>query len=141
MKSRTLLWCSLFVVAMSVLWSACSYQPFRQGEILYGNFCATCHGEKGEGFRDLYPPVANSDYFQQNQLEAACIIYYGMDKEIEVNGKPYQQAMLAISQLNAVEICNIINFLSYNWNPGMEPLTIDQVKAQIESCSDWERLK
>lgn len=128
------------MVALGVLWSACSYQPFRQGEILYANFCATCHGENGEGFRDLYPPLANSDYFRENQLETACIIHYGMDKEIVVNGKTYQQAMLAVTQLNDVEICNVINFLSYSWHSGMKTVTIDEVRAQLESCSDWELL-
>lgn len=118
------------------LYSACSYNPFTQGEILYGNFCASCHGEQGEGFRDLYPPVANSDYFQQHQLETACIIRYGMEKEIVVNGKTFEQPMSALTQLNPVEICNIINFISHNWNPDLEPVTIDQVKEQLDQCKE-----
>lgn len=113
---------------------ACNYHPFRQGEILYGNFCASCHGEQGEGFRDLYPPLAGADYFQQNQLEAACIIRHGMEKPIVVNNKEYEQPMSAVIQLNAIEICNIINFLSHQWNPGMKTVTIDQVKEQLEKC-------
>ena len=119
--------CLLFILA-------CNHNPFRQGEILYGNFCASCHGEVGEGFRDLYPPVANSDYFANNQLETACLIRHGMETEIVVNGKSYDQPMSALTQLNAVEISNIINFLSHQWNPGMKTVTIDQVKAQLKKC-------
>ena len=128
-----------FLFVLATLW-ACNHNPYRQGEILYGNFCASCHGEMGEGFRDLYPPVANSDYFAQNQLATACIIRHGMEKEIVVNGKAFQQPMSALTQLNAVEICNIINFLSHQWNPGTSTVTIDQVKEQLQQCSTAETI-
>lgn len=117
-----------------ILGMACNHNPFRQGEILYGNFCASCHGEQGEGFRDLYPPLANADYFAQHQLETACIVRHGMEKSIVVNGKTYEQPMPEVPQLNAIEICNIINFLSHQWNPNLSTVTIDQVKAQLEQC-------
>ncbi len=126
---------ALILFAATLFWT-CNHNPFRQGEILYQNFCASCHGENGEGFRDLYPPLQNSDYFFQNQLETACMVRNGMEQKITVNGKYYEQPMSAIPQLNAIEICNIINFLSHQWNPGMQTVTIDQVKEQLETCRD-----
>ncbi len=124
----------LLLIGIASWIASCDYQPFRQGEILYGNFCAGCHGDNGEGFRDLYPPVANSDYFREHQLAVACMVQQGMDKAIVVNGKTYEQPMAPIPQLNAVEICNIINFLSYNWNTGMKTLKIEEVKEQLKNC-------
>lgn len=120
----------------------CNYNPYPQGKILYDRFCSGCHGLEGEGFRNLYPPLAQSDYFQKDPYLTACLIAHGIEDSIIVNGKYYQQPMMAVENLNAVEICNIINYISFSWNPAIvTPLHQDSVKARLENCKDWPTLR
>ena len=41
-------------------------QYFVQGEKLYLQHCSNCHQKGGEGLGLLYPPVAASDYMENN---------------------------------------------------------------------------
>ena len=96
--------------------------------------CATCHGEKGEGLRSLYPPIANADYLKLHRSELSCIIKKGMTKPIVVNGKNFHMPMPAAEKLNAVEIHNILNFICNSWGNELGYFTPKEVEAQLEKC-------
>lgn len=108
--------------------------PNKQGENLYMQNCATCHGEKGEGLRSLYPPIANADYLKLHRSELSCIIKKGMTKPIVVNGKNFHMPMPAAEKLNAVEIHNILNFICNSWGNELGYFTPKEVEAQLEKC-------
>ena len=108
--------------------------PNKQGEDLYLKNCATCHGDKGEGLRSLYPPLAKADWLALNRSELSCLIKNGMKKPIVVNGKPFHMPMPANPQLNAVEIHNILNFICNSWGNELEYFTPNEVEAQLENC-------
>ena len=38
-----------------------------RGKTIYNTQCVTCHREKGEGIKDVYPPLAKSDYLMAEQ--------------------------------------------------------------------------
>ena len=67
----------------------------KQGENLYKHNCSTCHGDNGEGLRNLYPPIANADYLQLHRTELSCIIKNGITHPIIVNGKNFHMPMPA----------------------------------------------
>lgn len=128
---------TLFLGLLTVVLS-CAYNPYPHGKRLYELYCAGCHGQQGEGFRDLYPPLADADFFQNDPYLSACMIVHGYDGSIQVNGKLYEQPMLAIKDLNAVEITNILNYIAHSWNPSVPtPLHQDSVKSRLEACQDW----
>lgn len=108
--------------------------PNKQGENLYNQNCATCHGDEGEGLRNLYPPIANADYLQLHREELSCIIKNGMKHPIVVNGKDYHMPMPAATNLNAVEIHNILNFICNSWGNNLGYFTPKEVEAQLKKC-------
>ena len=113
---------------------ACQENPFKQGEIMYENFCASCHGMKGEGLRGLVPPLAGADFLKNNPSEIACIIRHGIEGEIVVNGKIYDQPMAAVPQLSYFEITNVINYINQAWGNNLGYYQVGEVQKDLENC-------
>lgn len=100
---------------------------------MYKNFCSNCHMDNGQGLKGLYPPIANSDYFQKNKDNVPCIIRHGLHDTILVNGIRFDTPMAAIPQLKDPEIANIINYIEHTWGNG-EYITIKEVQEALKKC-------
>lgn len=130
MKFKVLL--LLFSVCFAVL--SCERKPYRQGEILYQNFCANCHMDDGSGLAGNIPPLAGADFVRQNQDQLACIIRYGLEGGVVVNGIAYQNPMAGIPQLSEFEIANIINYINQAWGNDYGYLPLKNVRESLEGC-------
>ena len=64
-------------------------QYFVQGQVLYEKHCSNCHQKNGQGLGRLYPPLALSDFLKNNVDKSMCIMKYGIQGEITVNGQSY----------------------------------------------------
>lgn len=125
----------LYILCFQTLFfSACQTNPFRQGQILYENYCANCHMSDGSGLESLIPPLAGADFLSRQRGQLPCIIRYGMKGEITVNGKTYNQEMTGIPELTDFEIANIINYIARSWNNQETYLTIREVQSALEKC-------
>ena len=71
------------------LFQSCQSNPYVHGEILYENFCANCHMEDGTGLIGNIPPLAGADFLKKYASDLPCIIRYGIQDTIIVNGKEY----------------------------------------------------
>ncbi|MEO1515141.1 MAG: cytochrome c [Bacteroidota bacterium] len=124
--------CVLFVIIFGYI--ACQENPYRQGKNLYTAYCATCHMEEGQGLKGLFPPIAGADYLEEHFEELPCIIRYGLEGEIVVNGRSYNQPMLAIKNINEIEIANIMNFINREWRNVDDFVSPEQVRQQLSKC-------
>ncbi|MCB0564226.1 MAG: cytochrome c [Phaeodactylibacter sp.] len=124
----------LFLFLLSFFLFDCESQPHRQGQILYQNFCANCHMDDGSGLAGNIPPLAQSDYVSQNQGQLACIIRNGMEGQVVVNGKTYQNPMAGIPQLSEFEIANILNYINQAWENDYGYLPLKTVRENLERC-------
>lgn len=97
--------------------------------------------ENGEGLRGLIPPLANSDYLKKNRDRLACIIRYGMEGEIVVNGKSYNQPMAGIPQISEADIANVLNFINESWGNNDKFIPHEAIKASLEICDKERREK
>ena len=101
---------------------------------MYDYHCAGCHGLDGKGLRQLYPPIAGTDYLEKNRDQLACIMRNGIQGEILVNGVVYDLPMAGIKELNDIEITNIINYINYDLD-GKNIFTQNrEVKKLLENC-------
>jgi mono/diheme cytochrome c family protein len=121
---------------MAVFLSDCNDTPYKQGKILYQNFCASCHMEDGSGLAGNIPPLAQTDWVKENQDKMACVIRYGIEGEIKVNGRVYNNPMAGISRLSAFEVTNIINYINHAWGNTYGYAKYEDVKSQLENCPD-----
>ena len=129
---------SIKIVALLLLswylFDACSTNPYKSGEVLYTNFCSSCHGVDGLGFGKIYPPIANSDYLRNHAGDLTCIIRNGMWDTIVVNGKTYKEPMPENLRLDDIAINNINNYINYAWPYKEGRTTITEVRSELAKC-------
>ena len=130
---------SLSIIFLTLLtlfvFHSCNNNPYKQGQVLFNNYCAPCHSEDGSGLRNLIPPLANSDYLKKNKDQLVCIIRNGLVDTIYVNGQMFDEPMEGIPSLNDVEIANIINYIDQKWNYELGYFSKPYVKKALENCS------
>jgi len=115
--------------------SSCDYKPRNQGKSLYAKHCSGCHMNDGEGLGELFPPTANSSYINEKPQALACIIKYGLEGSITVNGTSFNEAMPGNTQLSDVEINNLVHYILEVQNKTKNPYTISDIRAQLSSCN------
>ena len=126
---------SFWLLGIFVILISCQSNRHKQGERLYIANCAACHGIQGEGLKSLYPPLKNSDYYENNIDQIACIIKHGLRDTISVNGKIFKMEMLGVSSLNEVEITNLVNYMNHLWYPKQEYLSLQATKRKLAACN------
>ena len=85
----------------------------------------------GEGVSNVFPPVANSDYLKNNQLQSLKGIKFGQKGEIIVNGKTYNGAMAALG-LDDDEVADVMNYINNSWGNKYGNLITEEEVAKIE---------
>lgn len=101
----------------------------------YETHCGNCHGKNGEGLRNLYPPLAGSDYLEKNRSKIPCIIRNGLNEPIKVNGKMFDQPMPEMSFLNSRQITGIINFINISWGNDQKEWKQGEVDFVLRKCA------
>jgi mono/diheme cytochrome c family protein len=113
---------------------SCTSSPYRQGEALYGIYCANCHMQNGEGLAELYPPLAGANYLSAQDGNLACLIRNGISGPMVVNARQFDMQMPGVPSLTSVEITNIINFIHHAWGNELRTVTLDEVSEQLRQC-------
>ena len=111
-------------------------QYYVEGKRLYQTHCQNCHQEIGTGLGLLIPPLAKADYIETNYEFLPCIIKNGLQGEVIVNGKNYNQVMLAHDELTALEIAEILTYVTNSWGNKKGLLDSKAVKKALNSCSE-----
>ena len=102
-------------------------QSILDGEEIYQDFCLQCHLENGKGVENTFPPLAKSDYLQNNIEASIRGIKYGLRGEITVNGKTYNGVMVN-QGLYEEEVADVINYILNSWgNRAENQITVAQV--------------
>ena len=141
MKRNTLnLRSALFLFSCLLLFSCTDPEKLKldrsisNGLILYQDNCIQCHGEDGNGLGTLYPPLAGSDYIENNQDSLACIIKWGRAGKMVVNGVEYNQPMPGVEKLLDDEVAHLINYIQNAWGNKNDFKSREEVASDLESC-------
>jgi mono/diheme cytochrome c family protein len=129
------------VLAACSLLSGCggeSSSKFKQyyvhGEQLYKKYCMNCHQADGSGLARVYPPLAQSDYMNSNFKDVICLIRYGKQGELIVNGVTFNQPMPAIPALTDLEIAEISTYIYNTWEHKRGIIEVKDVSSVLQSC-------
>jgi mono/diheme cytochrome c family protein len=102
-------------------------QSILDGEEIYQDFCLQCHLDNGKGIENVFPPLAKSDYLENNIEASIRGVKYGLRGEITVNGKTYSGVMVN-QGLDEEEIADVMNYILNSWsNKALEQITVAQV--------------
>ncbi|MCI4667821.1 MAG: cytochrome c [Bacteroidia bacterium] len=105
------------------------------GAKIYKSHCANCHGDSGEGLRSLYPPLAGADYLKDHEADLACIIRNGVDVDLIINGKTYNQPMPGNQLLSDQEIAILIDHIRNSWGNDYGNVPFSKVKNALDLCA------
>ncbi|WPP52310.1 c-type cytochrome [Catalinimonas niigatensis] len=104
------------------------------GQTLYTQHCSNCHQEEGTGLRRVIPPLAKSDYMLEDIKRTVCLIRYGLEDTIKVNGQAYHQKMPANEKLTALEIAQITTYITNTWGNDKGYISVKETTEHLESC-------
>lgn len=105
-----------------------------QGRLLYNQHCSNCHKSDGSGLGRLIPPLAKADYLLQNPQEAVCIIKWGHEGSMVVNGTEYNQPMPPNPQLKDIEIAEIATYILNAWGNKGSFIHVTQAQLWLKKC-------
>ncbi|NBW33946.1 MAG: cytochrome c [Cytophagia bacterium] len=108
---------------------------YIQGEKLYSTHCSNCHQKNGKGLGRVYPPLDSSDYMTNHVEEVICLIKYGKEGELLVNGKLYNQRMQGIEKLTPLEIAEISTYIYNTWTNDHGLIDVKQVELILQDCA------
>ena len=109
-------------------------QYLVEGERLYVSHCSNCHQVDGKGLRRVYPPLAPSDYMDQNFENVICAMKYGLAGEIVVNGNSYNQPMPGGASLTELEIAEIATYIYNSWGRKQGLVEVKGIAGILDSC-------
>jgi mono/diheme cytochrome c family protein len=101
--------------------------------------CFVCHKSTGAGIGGVFPPLAGHapKLVSADRTYPVQVILYGLEGEIEVEGKKYKGKMLAFGEkLKDDEIAAVLNYILASWGndkmmpKGHKEFTAAEVKAQ-----------
>jgi len=113
-------------------------QPSRiNGEQLFVQNCASCHGNKAEGYSNVFPPLVNTEWVSGDKSVPIRILLNGMQGEIEVNGQSYQGVMPSFkARLSTAEMAAILNYLRSLSESSSPQITMDDVASVKQNYKD-----
>ncbi len=103
-----------------ILLAACGGEPEPRGELAEGQepylrYCASCHGNAGEGKPPSFPPLAETEWIELPDRALALIVLHGLRGEIEVAGRTYSGYMPPMQHIDDEDIAAIIGFMTSQW--------------------------
>ncbi len=90
-------------------------ERMEYGKNTYMSVCQACHMADGSGIEGAFPPIAASDYFENDTDKAISAVVHGLTGEITVNGKTYNGVMPR-QNLSDEEVANVITYVLNNFD-------------------------
>jgi mono/diheme cytochrome c family protein len=139
MKVRVI---GIIAVLLGVLITACqseAEQDFKRyyggGMLIYKSKCQNCHGANGEGLTSLIPPLTDTAYLKKNKASLGCFIKYGINETIiTINGKAYEGAMPANTDLTAIDIAKLLTYVGNSFGNKIGTINFEEADANLAKC-------
>lgn len=96
--------------------------------------CAACHQASGLGVPGAYPPLAGSEWLDNNPEVPIRIVLHGLQGPITVKGTSFNNAMTPFGdQLSDAEIAAVISYERSSFGNHASAITAEQVKTVREA--------
>jgi glucose/arabinose dehydrogenase len=93
---------------------------------LYNTYCGVCHQRDGMG-NDRFPPLSGSEWVIGNKMVPINIVLNGLEGEVYVKGKAYNNKMPRLHLLPDENIAQILTYVRQNFNNKADTVTVEDV--------------
>lgn len=108
------------------------------GRILYNTYCASCHQRNGRGDNNRFPPLVASEWVTGDEDRLIDVVLNGMQGEIQVNGKAFNELMPAHQHLEDLAIASILTFVRNRFGGIETPIEVARVR-DVRAASKKEQ--
>ncbi|MGM0564178.1 MAG: copper-containing nitrite reductase [Pseudomonadota bacterium] len=98
----------------------------RMGKNIYEANCQACHQANGQGIPAAFPPLAQSDYLNEDHGRSIEAVINGLSGPIRVNGELYDGVMPAVD-LSDERVANVMTYILNSWGNDGGEVTPEQV--------------
>jgi mono/diheme cytochrome c family protein len=107
---------------------------YSSGSLIYQNHCQNCHGTNGEGLQGLIPSLRDSVYLRSNKSTLACLVKYGLKKNVTILKRSYDSEMPP-NDLAPIQIANVLTYITNSFGNKMGTTTSAQVGTDLTKCN------
>jgi nitrite reductase (NO-forming) len=107
----------------------------KLGKNVFVKNCAACHQLDGKGVKGAFPPLAASDWLNQDQKRAISAVKNGLSGNLKVNGEVYNGVMPALG-LSREDIANVLTYVYSEWGNSKKVIKPSDVDAVPAKASD-----
>ena len=86
------------------------------GEKVYSIYCASCHQRNGKGDGNRFPPLDSSEWVMGDKRRLVDVVMNGLNRPIQVKGKPYNNLMPPFSFLRDEELAQVLTYIRQHFN-------------------------
>jgi nitrite reductase (NO-forming) len=97
------------------------------GGQLYTKYCLTCHQADGKGVRGIFPPLTGNARVTGSPMDIMRIVVFGLEGQITVNERDYNQVMPPQGYLTDKQIADILSYVRSSWENKASPITDEDV--------------
>ena len=102
-------------------------ERIKLGQVVYNQVCIACHQAEGQGIPHAFPPLAGSDYLNEDPVRAISTVLHGLTGKITVNGQVFESIMPQLG-LPDESIANVLTFVYNQWGNNGTEVTPSMVK-------------
>ena len=102
---------------------------------VYNQYCSACHQSNGLGDGARFPPLAGTDWVNGDKSRLIEVVLLGLDGEIEVNGRSYNNVMPKHDFLSDKEVSEVLTFIRQNFDNNSSPVSeseVQEVRAALQ---------
>lgn len=115
--------------------SAPPEEQLLRGRALYMANCLICHQVTGLGTPGVFPPLAKSDYLQNERKRSLLTVLEGLSGPITVNSRKYNGTMPPVN-LNDEQVADVFTFVLNSWGNSGGSVTTNEV-SEVRSGSRY----
>lgn len=109
----------------------------QQGEKVYTQYCADCHGKDGMGVAGVYPPLkGNSSVTEPSGINAVrSVLLGGFSPLTAAHPRPYSMPPFA-QQLNDSDVSAVVSYIRHGWTNNASAVKPEQVSKYRQTPVD-----
>ncbi|HTV01815.1 MAG TPA: c-type cytochrome, partial [Luteitalea sp.] len=111
-------------------------EVFAAGAKVYETYCVSCHQRDAKGDGARFPPLAGTNWVTGNKQRLISIVVHGLNGEIEVEGRRYNDVMPAHGFLTDDQIAQVLTYLRQNFGNYGQGVLKDEVAA-VRTRAPW----